>query len=234
MSAWKQKRFWKTAAVVAQGDEFAVELDGRRLKTPAKAPLLVPTRAMADAVAAEWAAQGQVINPLSMPFTRSANAAIDKVRHQHGEVADMLVEYGNCDLLCYRATGPGALTALQSEHWDPALDWATEALDVRLKVRSGIIHHHQDPADIARLSARVHAMTPFQLAAFHDLVGLSGSLILGFAAALGWRDAQTIWQISRLDESWQQEQWGPDAQEQALAETRKQAFVHAKQFFDRC
>lgn len=234
MSEWKQKRFWKTADTVAEGDGFAVELDGRRVKTPAKAAFVVPTRDMADAVAAEWRAQDKVINPLTMPFTRSANAAIDKVSHQHGEVADMLAAYGDADLLCYRADDPAELVARQAEQWDPALDWAEEALNVRLHPRHGLMHQAQDAAALTGLSDRVHAMTAFQLAAFHDLVSLSGSLVLGFAAAMDWRAPEDIWTLSRLDELWQEEQWGRDDDAQALAEVKRTAFLHAKRFYDFC
>lgn len=211
---------------------FAVELDGRRVKTPAKVSLVVPTREMAASVAAEWDAQTGIINPNEMPFTRSANAAIDKVAHQHGEVADMLADYGDCDLLCYRAHTPDTLVQRQAREWDPALEWATDALGVRLKVVSGVVHTAQSPDDLARLSARVHALNKYQLAAFHDLVSLSGSLVLGFATAADWRNADEIWQLSQLDEIWQQEKWGVDDEAQAMSEVKKQAFLHAKRFYD--
>ena len=215
MSGWAQKRFWKEASVVETEDGFTVELDGRRVKTPAKAPLVLPTRGMAEAVAAEWDEQTESVNPAAMPCTRSANAAIDKVTHQHSEVADMLSEYGDSDLLCYRADAPVELTLRQAREWDPALDWAAEVLGGRLQPRSGVLHRPQDPAALEKMRQKVHDMTPFQLAAFHDLVGISGSLVLGFAAAHGWRGADEIWQLSRLDERWQEEQWGVDEEAQA-------------------
>lgn len=234
MSERQQKRFWKTTTVVEAGEGFAVALDHRRIKTPAKAALLLPTRPMAEAVAAEWDAQEEVINPLSMPVTRSANAALDKVRHQRIEVAEMLAAYGDTDLLCYRADAPAELVARQSGQWDPALDWAHETLGVRLIPRRGVIHQPQDAETIDRLAAPVYRMTHFQLAAFHDLVSLSGSLILGFAAARNWRDADDIWQLSRLDENWQEEQWGADDEAQARAEVKRRAFLHAKRFMELC
>lgn len=232
MSGWAQKRFWKAVSVAQTEDGFAIELDGRRVKTPAKAPLSVPTQTMADAIAAEWDAQTESVDPGSMPFTRSANAAIDKVTHQHGEVAAMLAEYGDSDLLCYRADSPVELAARQAQEWDPALDWAEEVLDARLALRTGVLHQPQDAETLAGLARRVTALSPFQLAGFHDLVGMSGSLILGFAAALDWRDAEEIWQLSRLDERWQEEQWGEDEEATAAAETKRQEFLHAKRFFD--
>ncbi len=231
MSEWKQKRFWKAVSVEPEGEGFAVALDGRRVKTPAKAPLVVPTKAMAEAIAAEWEAQVEVVHPLSMPNTRSANAAIDKVTVQFAEVADMLAEYGDSDLLCYRAETPEELVARQCEGWDPALDWAAEALGARLHPRSGILHAPQDSAALEVLRARVHRMTRFQLAGFHDLVGISGSLILGFAAADGWRPLDEIWELSRLDERWQEEQWGPDEEAQEHEALKRQAFFHAAAFY---
>ncbi|MCA0873840.1 ATPase [Seohaeicola saemankumensis] len=232
MSEWKQKRFWKSVSVAPDDAGFAVELDGRRVKTPAKAALIVPTSGMAEAIAAEWDAQQEVVNPLTMPFTRSANAAIDKVTHQHAEVADMLATYGDSDLLCYRADAPAELVARQADQWDPALDWAANELGARLDARSGVIHAPQDPDAVALLAARTHDQTAFQLAAFHDLVTLSGSLVLGFAAAAGWRPADEIWALSRLDETWQEEQWGRDDEAHAMAETKRKAFLHAKRFYD--
>ncbi|MDK3018701.1 ATP12 family chaperone protein [Pseudodonghicola flavimaris] len=232
MSEWKRKRFWDAATVEAAEDGFTVLLDGRAVKTPAKAALILPTARMAEAVAAEWAAQGEEIDPLAMPFTRSANAAIDKVRPQQAEVADMLADYGDSDLLCYRADAPRELADRQAELWDPALDWAATALGARLEPRAGIMHQPQAPKALARLRAQVHALDPFRLAAFHDLVSLTGSLVLGFAAAEGWRDAESIWQLSRLDELWQEEQWGRDDEAHATAEHKRRAFLHAKDFFD--
>lgn len=232
MSDWRPKRFWTSGAVVRDGEGFNVELDGRRVKTPAKAPLILPTRAMAEAVVAEWDAQEKEVDPTTMPFTRSANAAIDKVRHQRAEVADMLADYGDSDLLCYRATHPQALQQRQADQWDPVLDWAAEVLDARLTPVLGVVHQPQPANAVATLRQRVHAMDAFQLAAFHDLVSLSGSLVLGFAAAQNWRDADEIWAISRLDETWQTEQWGHDDEASAAAETKRAAFLHAKRFYD--
>jgi chaperone required for assembly of F1-ATPase len=232
MSEWKAKRFWKTASVAAEGDGFTVHLDGRPVRTPAKSPLILPARPMAAAIAAEWDAQQGTIDPRSMPMTRSANAAIDKVAVQHCEVAQMIADYGDSDLLCYRAPAPAELVARQAEMWDPLLDWAAEVLDVRLQTASGVVHVPQDPVVLDRLSQRVHAMDSFALAAFHDLVSLSGSLILGFAATLDHLEIERLWQLSRLDEDWQIEQWGADDDAAILAETKRLAFLHAKRFHD--
>jgi chaperone required for assembly of F1-ATPase len=154
------------------------------------------------------------------------------VTDQHSEVADMLAEYGDSDLLCYRADAPVELTLRQAQEWDPALDWAADTLGARLQPRAGVLHQPQEAAALAVLAQKVHAMSPFQLAAFHDLVGISGSLVLGFAAAHGWRTADEIWLLSRLDEHWQEEQWGVDEDAQAAAEVKRQEFLHAKRFYD--
>lgn len=232
MSLGTKKRFWDSAAPVEVPEGWAVALDGRRLKTPAKDELIAPTLPMAAAIAAEWDAQEDTIDPLSMPVTRSANAAIDKVRHQHREVAEMLAAYGDSDLLCYRAEAPQALVARQAELWNPALDWAHDTLGARLQPRTGVMHAPQDPETLAQLAAPVHCLGDFQLAAFHDLVSLSGSLVLAFGAVHDWRDADDIWTLSRLDEIWQATLWGQDDEADAHAETKRQAFLHAKRFFD--
>ncbi len=231
MSEWKQKRFWTKVGVVAVEDGFAVQLDGRGVKTPAKASLVLPTKALADAVAAEWEAQEGEVNPNLMPFTRSANAAIDKVSIQHGEVADMLAAYGDADMLCYRASDPVELVERQTEQWDPVLAWAASELGASLETRKGIMHVAQSEEPLAILSQRTHALSNFELAAFHDLVSLSGSLILGFAAAYGAVPIEEIWLKSRLDELWQEEQWGPDEEAQKASDVKKASFLHAKDFF---
>jgi len=234
MSEWKAKRFWTRATVTQEEDGFGVALDTRPVKTPAKRLLIAPTHALAEAVAQEWDAQGDVIDPLSMPFTRSVNAALDKVAPQHAEVADLLAAYGDSDLLCYRADGPEALVQRQNEAWDPMLEWAAESLGARLVAHKGVMHAPQDPQALTRLSDLTHRFDPFELAAFHDLVSLTGSLILGFAATRDAAAAEIIWDISRLDEIWQAEQWGKDDEAEDTAALKKTAFLHSKHVFDLC
>lgn len=219
-----------TAAETEGG--FTVLLDGRGVKTPAKTPLVVPTLGLAQAIAAEWDAQDGEVKPLTMPFTRGANAALDKVATQFDEVAAMIAEYGGSDLLCYRAEGPDGLIARQAQAWDSVLDWAAETLGARLSVAAGVMHVAQDADVLNGLHAQVRAMSPFELAAFHDLVGLSGSLILGFAAVHDLKPVTDLWDLSRIDETWQQEQWGVDDEAAELAETKRQAFMQAKRFYD--
>lgn len=231
MSEWAPKRFWTQAAPVVSDTGWTVTLDGRAIKTPAKTLLQVPTEALAREIAAEWNAQQDKVNPATMPFTRTSNSALDKVTPQRAEVADMLAAYGDSDLLCYRADSPAGLVARQARLWDPMLDWAENTLGVGLKPRTGIMHVPQDPASLSRLAEQVHALNPFELAAFHDLVSLTGSLILGFAAAHGGHDPQTLWTLSRVDENWQEEQWGVDEEAQEKAEFKRGEFLHAEQYF---
>lgn len=232
MSEWKAKRFWKEAQVVEAEGGFAVELDGRPVRTPLKSAMTLPSRAMAEAVAAEWDAQEGEIKPVSMPVTRAANAAIDKVTRQHGEVAEMLAAYGDSDLLCYRADSPQELVERQAEAWDPLLDWADATFGARLIPVEGVMHAPQNLRALERLAAPVHAMDAFRLTAFHDLVGISGSLVIGLAAIHEVKDIGTLWRLSRIDETWQEEQWGIDEDARAQAAMKESDFYAAKRFHD--
>ena len=231
MSIWVPKRFWKEATVEREAQGFGVRLDGRGVKTPAKTALILPSRALAEAVAAEWDAQEEKIDPTTMPVTRAANAALDKVRAQFDEVAGLIAAYGETDLLCYRADAPQELADRQAEAWDPLLDWAEAALGARLTATAGVMHIDQPEPALNALRARVHGLDPFELTALHDLVGLSGSLIIGLAALEGWADADTLWHMSRIDESWQQEQWGVDEEAAEVAAQKKDEFRQALRFY---
>ncbi|MCK8464396.1 ATPase [Aliiroseovarius sp. S1339] len=231
MSGWAAKRFWKDAKAVATDEGFTVELDGRLIKTPAKTLLQVPTQTLAEAIAKEWDAQGEQVDPATMPITRMANSALDKVAHQFTEVADMLAAYGDCDLLCYRAAEPESLVVRQADRWDPLLDWASDALGARLLPVSGIIHQPQDSNALNRLAGRVHLLSDFELTGFHDLVAISGSLVLAFAVTAERISADEAWEISRLDEVWQAEQWGVDEEASELAEKKRIEIVNAAWFF---
>lgn len=230
MSEWALKRFWKAAEVALEADGYTVTLDGRGIRTPAKARLVVPTEALAQAIAAEWQAQDAKVNPATMPFTRMTNSALDKVAPQHAEVAGMLADYGDSDLLCYRAQAPEALVERQRAAWDPLLDWAEEVYGARLAPVAGVMHRPQDADAVARLSREVHAQTAFQLAAFHDLVSMSGSLVIGLAVVRGARSAEEAWTLSRIDEHWQQEQWGADEEASEIAGAKRGEFIHAAVF----
>ncbi|WP_417729026.1 ATP12 family chaperone protein [Roseovarius sp.] len=232
MSEWKAKRFWKEAGVVEEENGFGVRLDGRVVRTPAKAALIVPTRALAQAIAAEWDAQEGKIDPKTMPFTRSANAAIDKVARQQAEVVEMLAAYGDSDLICYRATSPVELVKKQAEAWDPLVDWAESVLSAKLLLVEGVVHVPQDAQAIARLKAHVEALDTWALTAFHDLVSISGSLVIGFASLNDFYPIDVLWSLSRIDETWQAEQWGSDEEAEEMAARKQYDFLHAKRFYD--
>ena len=231
MTEWKMKRFWRETAVIEEAGLFAIALDGERVRTPGKAPLRLPSRAMAEAARDEWEAQQDVINPHAMPVTRVANTAIDKVALEAEAVAAHLTEYGGTDLLCYRAEAPEPLVRRQAEGWDPLLDWAAEALGARLAVGTGVMHVAQDPVALGRLGAQVRALDPFRLTAFSDLVTLSGSLVIGFAVTEGARSPEAAWALSRIDEDWQTEQWGEDEEAGRQAGLKRAAFLEAARIF---
>jgi chaperone required for assembly of F1-ATPase len=231
MSGWTAKRFWTETRVEKVDGGFTVRLDGRAVKTPAKTLLVVPTRAMAGQIAAEWQAQQDKVDPRTMPWTRSANAAIDKVATQFAEVAGLLAAYGDTDLLCYRAGGPAELVLRQSEGWDPLLNWSATALNAPLKATFGVMHVDQPAESLERLTARITQMTAFQLTGFHDLVAISGSLVLALAVADQRLSAPEAWRLSRLDEHWQAEVWGRDEEAGVLESARHEGFLHAERFY---
>jgi chaperone required for assembly of F1-ATPase len=234
MTAWSVRRFWTEATVTPAGHGFTVHLDARPVRTPLKAPLILPTKGLAQAVAAEWQAQTGTVNPATMPFTRTANSAIDTVTPQFDAVADMLAAYGGTDLLCYRATAPEALIARQANAWDPLLDWAAEGLGAPLRTTGGVMHIDQPADSLATLGAAIRALTPFQLAAFHDLVAISGSLILGLAVVRGRLTPDAAWSLGRIDENWQIEQWGADEEAAEITALKQAAFLQADRFFTLC
>lgn len=234
MSGWTAKQFWKEATARAVEGGFAVFLDGRGVKTPAKRALVVPTEAMARAIAAEWDAQGDKIDPATMPVTRSANAALDKVAPQFDEVAAMIADYGGTDLLCYRAEAPAELVARQAAAWDPLLDWAATELGARLAPVAGVLPRAQAPEALARLHAEVAGVDAFRMAALHDLVAITGSLVLGLAVARGRLEPDQAWALSRIDEDWQIEHWGADDEAVATAAVKQQALAHAARFWHLC
>lgn len=220
--------YWQSAQVEERDAGFAILIQEKPVKTPAKRDLILPTAALAEAVAAEWRAQDGAPVPASMPVTRSANSALDKVGPQFKEVADMIAAYGETDLLCYRAEAPQDLVQHQAEAWDPWLAWASQTYNAPLTTIIGVIHKAQPPAALARLSAEVHALSPFQLTALHDLVAISGSLILGLAVQTNALSAETAWALSRIDEDWQSEHWGWDAEAAEVTAVRKQDFLAAE------
>lgn len=233
MTGWVRKRFWTDATVGAVEGGFAVLLDGRPLRTPAKAPMVLPTRALAEIVAAEWAAQQGEIDPRSMPATRAANAAIDHAAADPAALRDHLASYGASDLICYRAEAPSGLVARQAAGWDGWLAWAATSLGAALVTTQGVMFRDQPAEACAALRLRLDRYSPFELTGLSDLVTLSGSLILALAVAEGALAAEEGWRLSRIDEDWQEEQWGIDAEAAERAMLRRAAFLAAADFLTR-
>lgn len=233
MSIMKARRFWTDVGVKQQGDTWLVLLDDRVLKTPAKQDLALPTRAFAQAIADEWAGIEGQVDPQNLPHTRMANVAVDRLAADPAPVVDMLVDYAGTDLLCYRATGPDALTARQADRWDPVLDWADQTFGARLLVTTGVMHVTQNQGALDRLRGPVSDLSPFQLAAFHDLVTISGSLLLALGAAHRFLDVDDAFDLSRIDEHWQEEQWGRDDEAHAAETAKRLEFRHAFGVFEK-
>ncbi len=226
------KRFWREVTIEAGAGGFAIRLDRRPVRTPAKSPCLLPTRALAEAVAAEWAAVEGEVDPGAMPLTRTANSAIDRVIPEREAVAAVIAAYGEADLICYRAPHPQALARRQADAWDPLIAWVAQALGTHLVAVEGVVHVAQPPESLARLDAAVRAHGAWELTALYDLVSISGSLVIGLAVSHGRLDAGAAWPLSRIDEDWQIEEWGEDGEATALAERRRAEFVNAARLLE--
>jgi len=223
------KRFYDRAEVTGERAPFRIALDGRALRTPLKAPLELPTRALAQAVAEEWNAQEERINPFSMPLTRLSNAAIDRVRGRREEVIEAICAYGAHDLLCYRASGPAAFVHLQSQTWDPLLEWAGEQIGAAFALAEGVMPVEQPRETMRALAARYGVFGDFQLAGLSNMATLSGSAILPLAVAAGRLSPADAWEAATLDEAWNARQWGEDAKGKARLEQRRKEFLSAAQ-----
>ena len=223
-------RFYSHATLRAAQGGFEILLDERPVKTPARRPLLLPTEPLARAVAEEWNAQGEKVDPRSMPLTGLANAAIDRVAPDAESFARGLAAYGENDLLCYRAEGPSSLVARQAELWDPLLAWARRRFDVDFEIVCGIMHRPQYEATLRQLAHAVAARDPFALAGLSPIVTIGGSLIVALALAEEAIDLDTAWSAATLDEAWQAEQWGEDAEAAAALEARRHDFAAAYRF----
>jgi len=224
------KRFYKTVTTEKVDGGHAIRLDGRAVKTPARAELVLPTSALGLSVAAEWDAQEEDINPRAMPLTGLANAAIDRVIPDPAAFAQVLAAYGETDLVCYRADHPGELIGRQAECWDPLIDWAQQRYDIEFEIVHGIMHCAQPDETIERLSAAVRGYDGFQLAALQPLVTISGSLVISLALAEGEIDGRAAFDAAHLDEMWQVEQWGEDELATQAREHRAADFRAAARF----
>ncbi len=226
------KRFYKDVSFADEGGRGAILLDGRPMRTPGKSPFAVPARALAEAIADEWRAQGERIDPSAMPFTRLANSAIDGVEDRCEAVTDDILAHARADLLCYRASGPEGLLAQQAKHWDPVIAWSKNTLDAPLNLTEGIVHVDQPDEAIAALRTEIEKHDAFGLAALHVMTALTGSALLPLAVVHKRLSPDAAWKAAHVDEDWQIGQWGEDADAKARRETRKCDFDAALRMLD--
>jgi chaperone required for assembly of F1-ATPase len=204
-----RRRFYADVAVQEEGTVAAVVLDGRPIRTPARHRLAAPKRALAEAIAAEWKAQREFIDPADMPLTRLANTIIDGVTLAPDEVAREVAAYLGSDLVCYRAATPERLAARQAAHWDPVVAWACDTLGASFVVRNGVVPAAQPQAAIA--AARAHIPRhPWRLGAVHALTTLTGSALIALGVAAGAIGRDDAWAASHVDEGWNLDLWGRD------------------------
>jgi len=222
------KRFYKEVAVASQDVGFVVQLDGKPVKTPGKALLLLPTEKAAQLVADEFAAQGETLDLGSMPTYRLVNTAIDGVANDPQAVLEDILRFSSSDLLCYRADAPDSLVRRQNEAWDPVLDWARMAIGARFNLAEGVIHVEQPRETIAVLGVHLGQRTePLRLSALHVMTTLTGSALLALAVDFGELDAEAAWNAAHVDEDFQSELWGQDAEAMARRASRKRDMLAA-------
>ena len=203
------KRFYDKAEVAVTPEGHAVRLDGKPVRTPAGRVLAAPTLALGEAIAAEWNAQADTIDPAQMPLTRLANAIIDGVADRPTPVAAEIEKYLGSDLVCYRASSPHGLAERQARLWDPILDWARERLDATFTLGEGVVFVTQPDTALAAALGAIPT-DPWRLGAVHAVTTLTGSALLALALARGRLTADEAWQAAHVDEDWNMEQWGRD------------------------
>lgn len=224
------KRFYTEAAAAETDGGWGIALDGKAVRTPARAELVLPVEDLAFAIAAEWNGQAEEIDPRAMPLTGLANAAIDRIAPDPAPVAAELARYGETDLLCYRADSPAELQQRQIAAWDPLLDWAARRYDIGFETTTDIVHRPQPEATVSRLRSAVGALDPFRLAALSPLVTISGSLVAALSLIEDEAEEDTVWEAITLDEAWQQSQWGEDEEAIAARDARRREFAAAMRF----
>ena len=226
------KRFWKEVTVAAESDGWAIRLDERPVRTPARALLSLPTEALAEAVAQEWRDVGETIDPRAMPLTGLANAAIDRVAPDREAFAAGLARYAEADLACYRAEGPAELVRRQQESWDALLAWARRRYDLDFATTCGLMHVNQPRATVERLTHAVASLDAYRLAGLSPLVTIGGSLVTGLAVLEKAVTPVDAWRAVSIDEQWQLDQWGSDAEAEAALENRRKDFFAAAKFIE--
>jgi chaperone required for assembly of F1-ATPase len=209
MRSPRRKRFYAKAGVVDAPDGFAITLDDKPIRAPSGRPLVAPVRAIADAIVAEWDAQPELINPLTMPMTRFANSVVDAVVDRVDAVKQDIAKYFQSDLLFYRAGHPDGLVAREAALWDPPLFWAAEVLGAHFILAEGIVHVRQPETAVAATRAALPD-DPWRVAALHVITTLTGSALLALALLRGVLDADRVWAAAHVDEDWNIEKWGVD------------------------
>jgi chaperone required for assembly of F1-ATPase len=230
MSEPSRPKFFKSATAASAGEGFALLLDGNPVKTPKGRALRVPGQALAEALAVEWTALEDKIDPTALPLTKLVNTVLDGTAENRGLMLEDLGRYAGGDLLCYRAEGPEPLIAREGAAWDPVLAWANEAFGADLAVTSGIVHRPQDEAAIAALTAQVARLDDFALTALHLATGLTGSLLLGLALTHGRLSADEAWAAATVDEAYQAELWGVDTEAEARSHRHRDELRLAERF----
>jgi chaperone required for assembly of F1-ATPase len=224
--AAQRKRFYAGAAVDEIDGGFAITLDGRPIRTPSGRQVIAPTREIADAIASEWNAQAEIIDPLTMPLTRFANSVVEAVVDRVDAVADDVAKYLGSDLMFYRAGHPEALVAREGEHWDPILFWAAAELGAHFILAEGIVHVAQPEAAI-KAAREAFPADPWSMAALHVVTTVTGSALLALALTHGVRDQEQIWSAAHVDEDWNIEKWGVDEEAAARRAARRVDFMAA-------
>lgn len=218
------KRFYTAASVGLHDGQPAILLDGRVARTPGKRPLAMPSAALAEAVAAEWAAQVSTIDPATMPLTRIVNTVLDGVVQRADQVRAEVVKYAGSDLVCYRADFPAELVARQSAAWDPVIEWAHAKLGVRFYLAEGVMPVTQLPGTLAKVAEYVAPLDVYRLAAVHIMMTLTGSALIAIATADGDLTAEEAWSAAHVDEDFQISQWGEDEEAMERRARRKVEF----------
>lgn len=230
MNEEQARRFYKSVEVAQQGEGFAVTLDARTLRTPAKAVFVLPTQALAAACAAEWDAQRDTIRPETMPLTRLVHVAIDHAGRTRTELARSIAKFGETDLLCHRAER-GPLERCQAGAWDPLVAWADEALGARLNIAKGVIAVAQPAASLAALATRAEGEDHFRLTGVAHAAGLAGSAVIAFALREGRLSGQAAFEAAALDDLYQLETWGEDEEARQRLNNQRAEFLALEQFF---
>ncbi len=223
------KRFYKTVSI---SEDNRVLLDAKPIKTPMKATLVLPNRALAESIAAEWNAQATVIDPSRMTITRLANTALDRVPTERSKMLAEIVEYAGSDLVCYRATSPERLVTLQREGWDSIIAWVNTQLQANFIATEGVMHRRQDDASLQAVARHVDKLDAFELVALHTVMTQTGSTLLSLQLLTRAVDAETAWKAAHIDEDFQSEMWGRDELAEQRRQQRKLEFDAAIQFLE--